>query len=121
MRVFNHFGGNIKGYFLIAHYNDIAKANAHFNSIQKDSNRFLYDWNNDEHKKKFYLAASQPEGYKIYSTYFLPNYKDKITKPLKDKINRYMYQNAETRDRNSGKRISSILPTSFYRIKCNPL
>ncbi|WP_018611559.1 hypothetical protein [Segetibacter koreensis] len=91
-RSFDHFHENIKGYFIITHYNDEAKAYAHFNSIPNDGNRFLYEWSNEEHKRKLYMAASQPEGYKVYSAYFLPNYKDKITKPLKDKINTYMYK-----------------------------
>ena len=89
---FDHFNDSIKGYFIITNYKDISKAEAHYNSISKDSNRFLYDFNNEEHKNKLYKAAAQPEGYKIYSVYFLPNYKDLITARIKEKINKYMYR-----------------------------
>lgn len=94
-RLFDHFHEGIKGYFLITHYSDSGKANAHYNSIPNDGNRFLYDWNNEEHRQKLYIAASQPEGFKVYSTYFLPDYKERITNGLKDKINKYMFKNTE--------------------------
>src|SRR5215217_6857148 len=84
-RLFDHVDENIRGYFLITHYKDYEKANAHLNSIPEDGYRFLYDWNNKEHKTKLYIAASLPEGYKVHSAYFVPDYKDKVTKVLKDK------------------------------------
>ena len=39
-KVFDHFHENIKGYYLITHYNDLAKATAHYNSTSNDSRRF---------------------------------------------------------------------------------
>ncbi|HEX8277590.1 MAG TPA: hypothetical protein VF540_02815, partial [Segetibacter sp.] len=39
-KVFDHFNENIKGYYLITHYNDLAKATAHYNSTSNDSRRF---------------------------------------------------------------------------------
>lgn len=89
---FDHFNENIKGTFIITHYNDKGKALAHFNSISNDPYRFLYDWNEPEHKEKLKIAASGPEGYKVYSSYFVDDYKKRITNPLKDKINSYMYR-----------------------------
>ena len=89
---FDHFNENIKGNYILTHYNDLAKATAHYNSIANDSSRFLYDWNNAEQQEKLKTAAAGPAGYKIWSAYFLPDYKSKITNPLKDKINRYMYK-----------------------------
>ena len=89
---FDHFAENIKGYFLITHYDDISKAQAHYNSIEGDPYRYLYDWFNPEHQEKLKLAATQPAGYKIYSSYFYPDYKRKITPIIKEKINKYMYR-----------------------------
>jgi hypothetical protein len=89
---FDHFQENIKGYFMISHYNDEAKAKAHYNSLTGDTYRFFYDWENPEHQKRLYDAASYPVEYRIFSTYFHPDYKKKITKQTKDKINTYMYK-----------------------------
>lgn len=87
---FDHFDGGAKN-FLITHYDDISKAKAHFNSIAFDPHRFMYHWKISEHKEKLLIAASQPQGYKIYSSLFLPNWEKKITINTKEKINRYMY------------------------------
>src|SRR4051812_34472471 len=108
-RPFDHFDEGIKAYLLITHYDDVAKAYAHINSITNDPQRFLYDWKNEEHKKRLYVASSQPEGYKIYSTYFLPDYKDKITATLKDKINSYIYRHTNWKPRKM-----EVLNVDFY-------
>lgn len=89
---FDHFSEDIKGTFIITHYNDKAKALAHYNSISNDPYRFLYDWDEEEHKAKLKTAASGPAGYKVFSSYFLDDYKTKITNRIKDKINHYMYK-----------------------------
>ena len=89
---FNPLETSIKGNYLITPYDDFSKAQAHFNSISTDKARFFYNLDDKEQKEKLENAASQPEGYKIYSPYFYPNYKDKITPRLKEKINNYMYQ-----------------------------
>ena len=53
---------------------------------------FWYDWNNKEHQEKLKLAAKQPDRYKIYSTLFYPNWEEKITKQLKEKVSQYIYR-----------------------------
>jgi len=89
-RGFDHFEDNIKAYLLITHYDDKSKALAHYNSISHDRYRFLYELDNPEHLHKLTLAAKQPEGYKIYSTLFVPDWKKRITKELNRKVNNYM-------------------------------
>ncbi|MEJ7626829.1 MAG: hypothetical protein WKF35_08200 [Ferruginibacter sp.] len=91
----DHFEDGIKGYFLISHYDDLSQANAHFNSISNDPHRFLYEWNDPAHRERLEKAAHKPAGYRIYSTYFYPDYKKKITKNIREKINRYMYRNTD--------------------------
>lgn len=91
----HHFDENIKGYYIFSHYNGRSKAEAHYNSIGQDAGRFLYHWENPEQQERLKKAASNPAGYSNYSTYFLPDYKNKITNPLKDKISRYMYRHTD--------------------------
>jgi hypothetical protein len=86
---YDHFDG--AGSYLITHFNDPAMATAHYNSIGYDPHRYLYFWDQPEHRKRLEAAAAGPPGFKIYSAYFLEDYKNKINNRLKDKINRYMY------------------------------
>ena len=89
-QAFDHFETEIKACFLMTHYNDHSKAIAHFNSISNDTSKKLYDWNAATDREKLYIAANQPEGYKIFSAYFLPDYKKKITVNTRAKINSYL-------------------------------
>lgn len=77
--------------FLITHYNDASKAETHYNIIGHDAHRFLYRWQDEEDRERLKFASQQPEGYGIFSSYFYPDYKKKISKDYKEKINRYMY------------------------------
>lgn len=90
LQAFDHFDENIKGYYIISHYHDKAKAEAHFNSIGHDPHRFLYSWHNADHQQRLKAAADKPVGYKVYSSYFVPGYKDKISKKIRNNINKYI-------------------------------
>ena len=92
---FNPLEEGIKGTYLISPYDDLGKAQAHYNSIPTDKARFLYLKDNEEHRAKLTAAANNPVGYKIYSPYFYPNYKEKITPRLREKINNYMYSHTK--------------------------
>lgn len=81
--------------FIFTHYNDRSKATAHYNSISQDPKRFMYDWNETDHRERLKTAAGGTHGYKIYSSYFLPDYKKKITPALKEKINKYIFRYTE--------------------------
>jgi len=83
--------GEMKKAFLITHYYDAAKAETHYNIVTEDPYRFLYSWEDMDSRRRLELASTQPEGFKIYSAYFYPDYKKKISKSYKEKINRYMY------------------------------
>jgi hypothetical protein len=84
---------SIKGSFLISHYHDPAEAERHYNAIQHDTNRFLYDARIQEHLDKLRIAASQPEGYKVYSRILIPGVEKKITVLFKENTKRYLYKN----------------------------
>ena len=87
---FDHFDTDIKACFIMTHYNDHAKAVAHVNSIDRNASGKLYDWNDAADQEKLYVAADHPKGYKIFSAYFLPDYKKKITVNTRAKINHYL-------------------------------
>jgi hypothetical protein len=53
--------------FLITHYRDAKKAQAHYDAIPLDPHRHIYNWNIEYEKQKLLLASGQPTGYKIYS------------------------------------------------------
>lgn len=76
--------------FLITHYTDEAKAVAHFEVVKHDVGRFFYDWKNGEHQDRLHAASLQPTGFRIYSTLFYPNWKQRVKQPLKEKVNRYL-------------------------------
>jgi hypothetical protein len=88
-------GQNKDGFYLISHYNDPAKAGAHFNSIVHDAHRFLYAWEDPVHRQRLQHAATRPPGFAIYSAYFYPDYKKRMTQKDRDKINRYLYKHTE--------------------------
>jgi len=56
-----------KAAFLISHYSDYSRAKTHFDALDNDPNRFLYNINEPEHFEKLSRAATQPDGFKIYS------------------------------------------------------
>lgn len=56
----------LKAAFLITPYKSIEKAQEHFNKLGNDEYRFLYSWDNAEHKHRLRIASQQPEGYAIY-------------------------------------------------------
>jgi len=86
----DHFDETTKNAFLITHYNDLNKARIHFEALSNDGNRFLYDISNDQHLLKLKTAASQPEGYKIFTPLLLEPWQPSDT--MKGKIRRYIHQ-----------------------------
>lgn len=79
LRAREPFNDAIKAYFLICHYDDEFRAREHFDTLKDDPNRFLYDWQNEEHQQKLRAAATQPAGYKIYANVFLPDWERHLT------------------------------------------
>lgn len=70
------------------HEIDKERADRHMRLLMKDTYRFLYDSTNEEHRMKLMLAATQPNGYRIYIN-LLPK-KWKANDGLKRKISNYM-------------------------------
>ena len=56
-----------KAAFLFTHYTDYSRAKTHYDTLDNDPNKFLYNINEAEHYEKLFVAAGQPEGFHIYS------------------------------------------------------
>ncbi|MGB8192452.1 MAG: hypothetical protein WCF67_11065 [Chitinophagaceae bacterium] len=93
----DHFNTDVKEYFLICHYTDIGYALAHFNGIEEDAYRFLYNWDDKEHRSKLEIAAQNPPGFRIYANVFEKNWQRHITNPIKYKIRRYIENSLQWR------------------------
>jgi hypothetical protein len=74
-RAFDHFDENIKGYYFFTHYDNLMRAQEHFNAITHDPNRFLYDWGNPEHQE-----------YKVYSAVARPDWERGLTNRVEQKV-----------------------------------
>lgn len=81
---------SIKNSFLVSHYHDPAEAERHYHAISHDTNRFHYDARIEEQLGKLKLAATQPEGYKIYSRVMVPDVEKKVTVLFKENTRRYL-------------------------------
>ena len=89
-RARDHFDEGIKGYFLFCHYKEYLPAKEHYEALVQDTHRFLYDWENEEHRKKLTIAAGQPPGYKLYSNTFINGWERLLTNRIKQKIRTYI-------------------------------
>ena len=100
------FDENNKGCFLFCHYTDYTNAKEHFDALKNDVHRFLYDWEDEDHKKKLRMAASQPQGYKIYTNTFMPDWEKHITDRIKQKIRTYIQRKGWRPTREQGVQIA---------------
>jgi len=79
-----------KAAFLFTHYTDYSRAKTHYDTLDDDPNRFLYNINEEEHYQKLFIAASQPDGFKIYSPLMKQGWKP--TPPIAARIRNYINQ-----------------------------
>jgi len=77
-------------HFIFTHYPNIASAMDHFGTIENDLFRYVYDWNNEAHRKRLVIAAGKPEGFKIWAGVFQKNWERLITRELEEKIRKYI-------------------------------
>ena len=79
-----------RGHFLFCHYKEYAQAKEHFDVLMDDPNRYLYDWEDSEHREKLKVAASKPRGYKLFTNTFIPDWERHITDKFKSKVKAYI-------------------------------
>lgn len=87
---------NHKAAFIFTHYQTLEEAEKHYAVIAKDKFRKIYDAAKEEDLQNLQTAATQPEGYRIYTSLFTFE-KWKPPEHLLKKIRRYVYQNYEAR------------------------
>jgi hypothetical protein len=80
----------IKGYFLISQYQTLGQAQEHYAALEKDKNRFLYEWNNPEHQERLIKAATTPEGYRIFASIFTADAQERIKRRLDTQFKSYV-------------------------------
>jgi hypothetical protein len=80
----------IKGAYLISHYDELNKAQVHYDALARDPGKFLYDWKNAGHQEKLKLAAASPAGYKVYSSIFEKGWEQHISDRIKKGIRLYV-------------------------------
>ena len=66
-RGLDHFDTEVKGSFLISHYNNINQAQIHFQALEKDASRFLFDITVPDHLARLEAASKGFPGYKVFS------------------------------------------------------
>jgi hypothetical protein len=77
--------------FIFSHYQEHSFALHHMGAIEEDPYRYVYEWDHPEHQKKLYLAASQPETYKIWSAVFRKDWEKEITKDVEACVRKYVH------------------------------
>lgn len=81
---------DVKGCYLLCHYKEEAAAKEHFDALKNDPNRFLYDWEDEGHRKKLMIAAGMPPGYRIFTNTFMPDWERHLTRRIKQNIRNYI-------------------------------
>ena len=75
--------------FLITPYRDFSEVNAHLQAIKYDGRKYVYQIGDQWELDKLYIAARQPEGYKVFVA-LLREPRWKPPKMLTPKINNYL-------------------------------
>jgi hypothetical protein len=73
--------------FLMTHYTDLAKANAHAACY---TNAFVYDAHQAQHIARLKKAATHPPGFEILSSTFYPDYQQRISPQLKARVRNWI-------------------------------
>lgn len=100
-RAKDHFDEGIKAYFIFTQYSEIDQALHHLNAISHDSSKFLYEWDNPEHRQKLCVAADNPPGYKIYACVLNKHWGKQIESSIKEKTRGFIDKNIGWKPRRS--------------------
>lgn len=94
---------DIKQVYLITYYNDQHHARVHYDIIKDRTGSCFYDSEIEEDRKKLYIAAGQPEGFRIYinQTYF----EWEPPKNMQYKLQSYVRFNLNWRTQKGGEKI----------------
>ena len=70
--------------FMFTHYHDIAFAQEHMGAIEHDPYRYLYQWDDEDHRRRLLMAATQPQGYVIWAAVFRKDWERSITAEVEE-------------------------------------
>ncbi len=76
--------------FLFSHYDSLTTAMDHFGAISYDRYRYLYCWENAEHRIRLKTAAAGPEGYLVFASVLKPGWDRPVDGVLKKKLRAYI-------------------------------
>jgi len=93
---------------------DVNRANLHLKQLQEDKYRFLYDAENEEHRKKLLIAAEQPEGYRIFINLLPSRWHPSIA--LKRKIHAHIQKKYESRHYSKTQKINVQLQDLYGKL-----
>ena len=80
----------VKGAFILTHYDLENEAIVHFDGLKRDHHRFFYDVNDAEHLERLNIAASHPGPYRIFAAIAYPGWEDKAKKLLLKQVRHYV-------------------------------
>lgn len=92
-RAKDHFDESIKAYFIFTQYSEIAHALHHLDAISHDPHRFLYEWDNPEHRQKLCVAADNPPCYKVYACVLNKHWQKQIQNAIREKTRGFIERN----------------------------
>lgn len=92
-RGFNPLDPALKRAFLFSHYEKLSDAQMHFDLIDHDRHRFLYDCHNPEHFERLERAALQVPGWPVYSPLLQKPWQP--SEKMAELIRRYIAQNLD--------------------------
>lgn len=103
-------GDSINQVYLFSYYNEQHKARVHYDIVKERAGSYLYDIEKEEDKKKLYIAAVQPPGYKLYinQTYL----EWKVPENMKYKLQQYVRFTLGWRTGKGGEKIKVGLTTT---------
>jgi hypothetical protein len=76
--------------YLITHYANLVTAQDHYGTIAHDPNRFLYNWDDIEHREKLRRAAEVNEQYGVYGAVLREDWESLITETVEAKVRGYV-------------------------------
>ncbi len=76
--------------FMLTHYPDIAFAQEHMGAIEHDPYRQLYRWDDEDHRRRLIIAASQPQGFAIWTALFRKDWERGITAEVEAMVRAYI-------------------------------
>jgi hypothetical protein len=100
----------IRHVYLVTYYNDPLQARVHYDIIKQRTGSYLYDTEVEEDRNKLYIAAGQPEGFKIYINQTYLEWEP--PKKMQYKLQSYVRYTLNWRTQRGGEKIQVVLTST---------